>query len=106
MHSSGASRRGARTHVCCLTICIIHEVVPAIAGTHTPCPIILGAEAEAFCPNERRWLWVPAFAGTTKESGSLPVIRLKIRFLIHTTKSRSSCRQDRGNTPSAACRGR
>src|SRR5258708_2401501 len=42
-------------------------VVPAKAGTHTPCPIILDAEAEAFCPNKRRWLWVPAFAGTTLE---------------------------------------
>src|SRR6267142_3301457 len=27
----------------------------------------LSTKAETFCPNERRWLWVPAFAGTTKE---------------------------------------
>ena len=39
----------------------------ARAGIHTPCPIVFGAEAKAFCLNEGRWLWVPAFAGTTKE---------------------------------------
>jgi len=32
-------------------------------------PYRLSTKAETFCPNERRWLWVPAFAGTTKESG-------------------------------------
>src|SRR5882672_1639871 len=43
----------------------------ARAGIHTPCPIILDAEAEAFCPNKRRWLWVPAFAGTTQEDSNV-----------------------------------
>ena len=43
------------------------HVVPAKAGTHTPWPVILGTKAETFGPNERRWLWVPAFAGTTQE---------------------------------------
>src|SRR6266704_668905 len=42
-------------------------VVPAKAGTHTPCSLIFGAVAETFSLIERRWLWVPAFAGTTKE---------------------------------------
>src|SRR6266550_8748255 len=32
------------------------------AGTHTPCSIVFGAQAETFRFNERRWLWVPAFA--------------------------------------------
>src|SRR5262245_34982566 len=46
-------RCGAVAHV---------SVVPAKAGTHTPCasdvaPILLSSN--------RRWLWVPAFAGTT-----------------------------------------
>src|SRR6266850_7073258 len=69
MQGLGRFALRGRTRVCCLKICINQYVVPAKAGTHTPCPIILGAEAEAFCTNERRWLWVPAFAGTTKESG-------------------------------------
>src|SRR2546429_3108976 len=37
------------------------------AGTHTPCSIVFGAQAETFRFNKRRWLWVPAFAGTTME---------------------------------------
>src|SRR5207248_6909174 len=37
------------------------------AGTHTLCPLVLGAQSEAFRLTERRWLWVPAFAGTTRE---------------------------------------
>jgi hypothetical protein len=42
-------------------------VVPAKAGTHTPRPLDLGTVANGFCSNKRRWLWVPAFAGTTQE---------------------------------------
>jgi hypothetical protein len=40
-------------------------VVPANAGTHTPRRRVFGTVADAFCCNKRRWLWVPAFAGTT-----------------------------------------
>src|SRR5882724_4276614 len=32
-------------------------------------PSRCGTESETFHNNDRRWLWVPAFAGTTKESG-------------------------------------
>src|SRR5439155_3772990 len=47
---------------------IFHSlVVPANAGTHTPCPLVLVAVATTFSLIERRWLWVPAFAGTTQE---------------------------------------
>ena len=69
MHNSGVSRReGANARL--LFDNLHHQhVVPAKAGTHTPCPIILDAVAETFCADERRWLWVPAFAGTMKESG-------------------------------------
>src|SRR5438270_10360083 len=42
-------------------------VVPANAGTHTPCSIVSNAHSENFLLNKRRWLWVPAFAGTTME---------------------------------------
>ncbi len=40
------------------------SVVPANAGTHTPCAIVWTV-ADAFCNNQRQGLWVPAFAGTT-----------------------------------------
>src|SRR5256884_5372368 len=42
-------------------------VVPAKAGTHTPCSIVSNAHSENFLLNKRQWLWVPAFAGTTME---------------------------------------
>src|SRR5947208_11385062 len=42
-------------------------VVPANAGTHTPRSIVSNAHSENFLLNKRRWLWVPAFAGTTME---------------------------------------
>src|SRR2546427_6719549 len=31
------------------------------------CPIVSNAHSENFLLNKRRWLWVPAFAGTTME---------------------------------------
>ena len=40
-------------------------VVPAKAGTHTPCTIDLAIRSTPSLNNECRWLWVPAFAGTT-----------------------------------------
>jgi len=43
-------------------------VVPANAGTHTPRPSYGAIAAAGFCHNKDRWLWVPAFAGTTKAS--------------------------------------
>ncbi len=43
-----------------------HPVVPANAGTAVS--YRSGTRAETFFHNDRRWLWVPAFAGTTKES--------------------------------------
>src|SRR2546421_1038542 len=42
-------------------------VVPANAGPHTPRSIVSNAHSETFLLNKRRWLWVPAFAGTTME---------------------------------------
>src|SRR5258708_389255 len=74
--SSGCVLMTGLSEVCCAVIASQRVaqtrgrysfVVPAKAGTHTPCPIISGADAETFCSNERRWLWVPAFAGTTLE---------------------------------------
>jgi hypothetical protein len=42
----------------------ISIVVPANAGTHTPRRLRL-AVLEGFGYDFGRWLWVPAFAGTT-----------------------------------------
>src|SRR5882672_8537995 len=63
-------------------------VVPAKAGTHTPCPIILDAEAETFCSNERRWLWVPAFAGTTQEDS---LVKQQTRLYTPRREAPESC---------------
>jgi len=42
------------------------SVVPAKAGTHYPkCELLRDAGVTAFFNNTIRWLWVPAFAGTT-----------------------------------------
>src|SRR6202035_5193104 len=40
-------------------------VVPAKAGTHTPWPRVIAAKGDGLHNNRHRWLWVPAFAGTT-----------------------------------------
>ena len=40
-------------------------VVPANAGTHTPRPSLSFSMAITFIHYQSRWLWVPAFAGTT-----------------------------------------
>jgi hypothetical protein len=41
-------------------------VVPANAGTHTPCHFNLkNAVATSDLSHERQGLWVPAYAGTT-----------------------------------------
>ena len=57
-------------------------VVPANAGTHTPCSIVSNAHSENFLLNKRRWLWVPAFAcfrrdddGGATFQGSPPSLR-------------------------------
>src|SRR3954453_23961181 len=43
-------------------------VVPAHAGTHTPRPMLLKRVGRRLrLSNGRRWLWVPAFAGTTRQ---------------------------------------
>src|SRR5260370_33674542 len=41
-------------------------VVPAKAGTHTPRLLVRVCGQLSFY-NKRRWLWVPAFAGTTRD---------------------------------------
>src|SRR5262249_38759066 len=50
-------------------------VVPANAGTHTPCTF-----------DRVQWLWVPAFAGTTlsvwRASSSIPIRRIARRLLL------------------------
>src|SRR5262245_33113982 len=63
------------------SMCIRHTssatysaVVPAKAGTHTPC----ACDVDRLCSRSKcRWLWVPAFAGTTpsvrwRPTSSLP----------------------------------
>ena len=40
-------------------------VVPANAGTHTPRPLFCAHAVAGFANHRGRWLWVPAFAGTT-----------------------------------------
>ena len=40
-------------------------VVPANAGTHTPRPLVCAHAVAGFANHRGRWLWVPAFAGTT-----------------------------------------
>jgi len=40
-------------------------VVPANAGTHTPRPLSCAHLVDGFANHKSRWLWVPAFAGTT-----------------------------------------
>src|SRR5713226_6025604 len=42
------------------------RVVPATAGIHTPCRLVAERSGEALHNNRRRWLWVPAFAGTNR----------------------------------------
>src|SRR6266568_5247965 len=59
--------------------CFHSLVVPAKAGTYTPCSIVFGAQFEAFLLNKRRWLWVPAFAGTTKEDS---IVKQQTRFYV------------------------
>jgi hypothetical protein len=41
-------------------------VAPANAGAHTPCRRALAPVFAISDNNEHWWLWVPAFAGTTK----------------------------------------
>jgi len=41
-------------------------VVPAKAGTHTARSCLGGTAADDLISYEGRWLWVPAFAGTTR----------------------------------------
>src|ERR1700694_2159651 len=53
------------------------HVVPAKAGTHTPRRLFGHRGADVFRINQVRWLWVPAFAGTTKDT----LIERKIRDL-------------------------
>src|ERR1700732_795451 len=50
-------------------------VVPAKAGTHTPRLLSLSAAARRLSNNEHRWLWVPAFAGTTMELEQMALVR-------------------------------
>jgi hypothetical protein len=45
--------------------CSQTHVVPANAGTHTPCHPDEAQTTDTFYNNDRRGLWVPAFAGTT-----------------------------------------
>jgi len=41
-------------------------VVPANAGTHTARSFLGYTVEDVLVTHERRWLWVPAFAGTTR----------------------------------------
>jgi len=43
----------------------LSPVVPANAGTHTPCPLDV---AKRILKSQLNGVWVPAFAGTTKDS--------------------------------------
>jgi len=47
---------------------VLHQhlhVVSANAGTHTPRTINVTLQLIPELKHKRRWLWVPAFAGTT-----------------------------------------
>src|ERR1700681_4608160 len=46
------------------------NVVPANAGTHTPRPFVFGMRQTPSSTIDYRWLWVPAFAGTTPEQSN------------------------------------
>jgi hypothetical protein len=46
-------------------MCANTLVVPANAGTHTARCRYVALCQTPFVINDRRWLWVPAFAGTT-----------------------------------------
>ena len=75
-NDSGASRRETRTRVCCLTICITQHVVPAKAGTHSHRRSLEQKVSASASKMIGHGVWVPAFAGTTKESGwSFPSLR-------------------------------
>src|SRR3954467_331996 len=50
------------------------SVVPAKAGTHTPCPRDVAKRTTRL---QRNGLWVPAFAGTTGIGGSRDSLRLR-----------------------------
>jgi hypothetical protein len=72
---------------CCLSSSEIYQhVVPANAGTHTPCNIVLTPKAAGFRNNQKRWLWVPAFAGTTSMESRKPRRRQSTTIL---TRSRT-----------------
>jgi len=55
--------------VCCLTVCIILRR-PGESRDPYAVPFVFGTLVDTFRNHKRRWLWVPAFAGTTKESAS------------------------------------
>src|SRR6202035_103771 len=47
---------------------------PANVGYPVRRGFSLGTWAEGFCSNQGRWLWVPAFAGTTPGASPLPTV--------------------------------
>jgi len=65
----------------------ISRVVPANAGTRNSVPYRFGTKADTFFRHWTRWLWVPAFAGTTRslirDDGSLMAIADKLVLQRH-----------------------
>src|SRR5438874_3605143 len=92
------------------------HVVPANAGTHTPRRKLLENTGRRLCFNNYgRWLWVPAFAGTTERAGttcfvtpsSKPELRLRRNefALPHRASKFFTPAPPRGKTPlRSACR--
>ena len=58
----------------------IEFVVLAESGDPYSVSSHCGTVAETFCHHERRWLWVPAFAGTTSRKEHLICPSLTARF--------------------------
>src|SRR5260370_7331046 len=58
------------------------NVVPANAGTHTPCLLDFGAVAAAICNNQSRGVWVPAFPLAHQAHRAHPTIPPTITSIV------------------------
>ena len=67
--------------VCCLTVCIILRR-PGESRDPYAVPFVFGTLVDTFRNHKRRWLWVPAFAGTTQEFGPVIPTRLSNPYFL------------------------
>jgi hypothetical protein len=72
-----AARRG---------VSIISPVVPALS--RDPYRVIYrsGDVADGFANNDGRWLWVPAFAGTTKRTSLFHALKYAIWVVVASSR--------------------